>query len=511
MGKKKSAKKSPVQNQPKASQIINKKETTGVKADKINSSKENQNLNISEKKSKQAKNPFSNFIIPKNDSFSLLSDNSTGIEITQMSNENFESKKQSDEEIAGDEKTIETKTSCNEEVANIEPPELSLLDDFFDKTIVVQKKVEEETQASKIDWSFLKKQISREISENDVLENYKDSSNVYMQTVLHLFENMNIKVNEILQKKSLERILLEECYKSHLSNDYENIGKILNKTLNYELTNQDKITHFINFILLGDIESIKNLKENIKNEISSLKNSFFSIFDIANDLTGENKRLKNIINKMNNEYEEKNNKLVADNLKLKDGLFEIISRYIKVENQLESDLLEETKKVLEAKDAEIEKLNQEMEKNNEISKKLKNEAEKNNVKYLNQQINNLKEENKQLQKDNLTITKSMQKLTENNYKYSNDLVLFNNEIKKLISSDKIKTETILRQKSLIEMFQAKICNEVSPIEKLKRKKEELENKLKEESDYLRKQRILKEKDDCEKRLSDFLKIAHYKK
>ena len=93
-------------------------------------------------------------------------------------------------------------------------------------------------------------------------------------------------------------------------------------------------------------------------------------------------------------------------------------------------------------------------------KRQKNSENSSNIDELNTYILDLKKQIDKLQKDNLKITQNQTKLTEKNIKYQKDLIIFNNEIKKLITSDKIKTETILRQKKLIEMFQEKLINNV---------------------------------------------------
>ena len=69
-----------------------------------------------------------------------------------------------------------------------------------------------------------------------------------------------------------------------------------------------------------------------------------------------------------------------------------------------------------------------------------------------------------------------------------------------------KNDTILRQKSLIELFQEKLSGSSFPIEELRKKKLDIEHKLAEETDYFVKQNLKKESKDCEKRLSDFLSL-----
>ena len=96
-----------------------------------------------------------------------------------------------------------------------------------------------------------------------------------------------------------------------------------------------------------------------------------------------------------------------------------------------------------------------------------------------------------------------------NIKIKQENVLLSNELKKYMELVKMRNETIQRQKSLINMFQDRLTGyDQFPINHLKKKKEELEFKIQNERDVLKKDALRKAKNDCEKRLSDFIYLFH---
>ena len=109
-----------------------------------------------------------------------------------------------------------------------------------------------------------------------------------------------------------------------------------------------------------------------------------------------------------------------------------------------------------------------------------------------------------MQFDNVNFSDAIQKLTEKNIKLKQEVIGLSNENKKYTKALKQKNDSINRQKSLIEMFQNNLSgsSEFSIVE-LQRKKEELEIKIANEKDFLKKLELKREKQDCERRLSDF--------
>ena len=92
---------------------------------------------------------------------------------------------------------------------------------------------------------------------------------------------------------------------------------------------------------------------------------------------------------------------------------------------------------------------------------------------------------KRLQFDNVNFSDAIQKLTEKNIKLKQEVIGLSNENKKYTKAQ--KNDSINRQKSLIEMFQNKLSGSSEfPIVELQRKKEELEIKIANEKDFLKK-------------------------
>ncbi|ORD97928.1 hypothetical protein HERIO_258 [Hepatospora eriocheir] len=61
-----------------------------------------------------------------------------------------------------------------------------------------------------------------------------------------------------------------------------------------------------------------------------------------------------------------------------------------------------------------------------------------------------------LRQENINSTEDLRKLTEKNFKYKQNLILFNDEVRKLLDKNKLQSETIIKQKKLIEVMQFKL-------------------------------------------------------
>lgn len=333
------------------------------------------------------------------------------------------------------------------------------LNDFIDNSICINKidnsKITQLTKS--LDDLFLK----NDSSESDIiLDNINNQSKILnnldsidSKIIIDLFENINSKINELLQSKSYDYKLLKNCYKYIMLEDYTTVKKLLLSRID-PISKSDLMIHYLSGNGINEIKTIQKMLNDVQQKITVINPIINKIISLSHDLNKENIMLISKIDEIEKTATHKYDLLLLETNKFKNELINIIQFETSTndnnyDNKSISELFQLLKDHLNRYKNDI--LNVKRQKNSENSS---------NIDELNTYILDLKKQIDKLQKDNLKITQNQTKLTEKNIKYQKDLIIFNNEIKKLITSDKIKTETILRQKKLIEMFQEKLINNV---------------------------------------------------
>lgn len=333
------------------------------------------------------------------------------------------------------------------------------LNDFIDNSICINKIDDSKiTQLTKsLDDLFLK----NDSSESDIiLDNINNQSKILnnldsidSKIIIDLFENINSKINELLQSKSYDYKLLKNCYKYIMLEDYTTVKKLLLSRID-PISKSDLMIHYLSGNGINEIKTIQKMLNDVQQKITVINPIINKIISLSHDLNKENIMLISKIDEIEKTATHKYDLLLLETNRFKNELINIIQFETSTndnnyDNKSISELFQLLKDHLNRYKNDI--LNVKRQKNSENSS---------NIDELNTYILDLKKQIDKLQKDNLKITQNQTKLTEKNIKYQKDLIIFNNEIKKLITSDKIKTETILRQKKLIEMFQEKLINNV---------------------------------------------------
>lgn len=349
---------------------------------------------------------------------------------------------------------------------------------------------------------------------------FKDDKNtikedVYMESILGLFKSLSVKIDSFYDMRSTEKDIIEKLSAYLTVNDtksalqciqeYKNDGNIDFMTVYHSLL-QKTIPDFL--------ISLRQKLITIREDLFTYHNCYKEVEDKLYKKAEECERLKNIINQQSKDFKTQIDGLVLENTNMKDDLLKIYNGYStekNLESQLEVDIIRNIREVLHQKCEVIDDLREEVLKKDEIIGQFERKAQMFEVTHLNSQVDSLKQTQHKLQAENLNLTNIVNKLSEKNTKLKQELIFFNNEMKKAMEAINRKNETISRQKSLIELFQDKLGgNESFPIEELRRKKKEIEERLAKETDYFVKQDLKKEKEDCAKRLSDFLMLQSNK-
>ena len=316
------------------------------------------------------------------------------------------------------------------------------LNDFIDNSICINKIDDSKiTQLTKsLDDLFLK----NDSSESDIiLDNINNQSKILnnldsidSKIIIDLFENINSKINELLQSKSYDYKLLKNCYKYIMLEDYTTVKKLLLSRID-PISKSDLMIHYLSGNGINEIKTIQKMLNDVQQKITVINPIINKIISLSHDLNKENIMLISKIDEIEKTATHKYDLLLLETNKFKNELINIIQFETSTndnnyDNKSISELFQLLKDHLNRYKNDI--LNVKRQKNSENSS---------NIDELNTYILDLKKQIDKLQKDNLKITQNQTKLTEKNIKYQKDLIIFNNEIKKLI-----------------EMFQEKLINNV---------------------------------------------------
>lgn len=341
-----------------------------------------------------------------------------------------------------------------------------------------------------------------------------DCTNVYMESVVDLFRSLNAKVETLCLERSREKTALEKI-RSHLSvEDVKGARDVINSLKRAE----PEMNYLYESLIY---KKLPDILIGIRQELVTVKETLFLLRNCYNDIEGkfikkaeETERLQNLISQQSKDHKTQVESLISESNGIKDQLVEIYKEYSggTPESLLTEDVVEETKKLVREQAKLIKELREEIIRKDETIGRFERKASLFDVTHLTSQVESLKETQRKLQDENLNLTQIVNKLSEKNTKLKQELIFFNGELKKSVEMLARKNETITRQKTLIELFQEKIGGGTAfPIEDLRKKKQEIEERLEKENDYFEKQKLRKEKEDCTKRLSDFLTLQMNKR
>ncbi len=352
------------------------------------------------------------------------------------------------------------------------------------------------------------------INKKEEMEMLDDPDSVYMSTILNLFQNINEKMEYLIDDKVKDKAVIKECYKKLVSKNYTEATTMLKYNIgditNIKIDENEKQMVFIK-------EQMPNMLLDLRRECVLVKNLLFNLRSKARSLLTlyeknmfQQRKEKKIIKQKEEEFKRITQSLVSEANETKYKLIEILKTHApseSLESRLEVDLVENIKILIVGMEEKIKKLKEENTRNIKII---------NDNKRFADEIANTKEENikikdmcKKLQCENVNFSRAINKLNERNINDKKSLVLFNNELKKMKELIKTKNETIEKQKNLIYLFQNKLCvSTKSIIEELKNKQRIYTLKLKKEKDSFKKTVIEEELADVNKRLNDFLSLQN---
>ncbi|KAI5169553.1 hypothetical protein PAEPH01_0807 [Pancytospora epiphaga] len=334
-------------------------------------------------------------------------------------------------------------------------------------------------------------------------------TDVYMRNTLELFMRLNGKLEILLREKSSDRRIMEECYKRILRKDIKGALSCLRVHVNTD-EEEKSFKAFIEDKWPIYSRRIKGEMDSIRGLVIQMKNIFERLLDRLEMKGNECDRLSDVNKKQSIDYSIQLNSLISENDALKDGLITQLKRHGSPEalnSMLAIDLLSGVGKVLEEQTGELVKYRKSLLERDLQLDEFKRRESSLDVMNLSKQLEEFKRTEKRLQNENINFSETIQRLSIRNSKYKQDLVLFNNELKKSFETIRLKNETIERQKKLISLFQDKLsgCPDY-PIEELKARRREIDSKIVKEEDYLKRQVLERERIDCDRRLSDFIKL-----
>ncbi|ORD99570.1 hypothetical protein A0H76_628 [Hepatospora eriocheir] len=340
-----------------------------------------------------------------------------------------------------------------------------VLDDFIDDTIVLEKAPNEELENIKEAFKSINiKDLSLDGDEFESVKTNLEKSNiilsklsdedpihVYMKPILNFIEGIYKNIKVVNSLRSNDRELLEKCYVCLMNNDIDGAKLCLEST-----TDENGV----------DLLKFKSIKESLlkfQSEFNILITDFKLLSKLSKiisksnqELSTQNRILYERISKIDIDNDLKNRKLIEDANSLKDNLITLLSKHTVLDSRLENDLISRCASILNGKDKEIDKLKSDIiDLNSKITIK-EDYFKANNVESLQKENKELQEVIKKLRQENINSTEDLRKLTEKNFKYKQNLILFNDEVRKLLDKDKLQSETIIKQKKLIEVMQFKL-------------------------------------------------------
>lgn len=338
------------------------------------------------------------------------------------------------------------------------------------------------------------------------------SSSVYMAAAVDLFQRLDGKIEYLLSQRTIERTALEEALFLLSSGDPLQAAKALNRHLSSTHPSPDS-----RLLLSAAAEGLTRRVTEAQSLFLRMQKRLFDLqilFDrIASGSTARAADLVQLgqtLDQQSQSHQQQIDALVSDNNELKEGLTRILEKYgtaEALESRLQSDLFSSVEFLITSQDETIKSLREQIHQKDLKMRDHEKRAEEYDVVFLRRQLGEQKDRLRTLQSENLNFSHSVQKLSEKNIRHKQELILFNEELKKSLAAIKTKNDTIARQKDLINILQSKISGSYNyTVEELRQKKAELERQLSVEQDYLRKNHMEREIQDCAQRLTDFLQL-----
>lgn len=346
--------------------------------------------------------------------------------------------------------------------------------------------------------------ISYESFQND--ENKEAKA---MKGMLELFEQLNFKLDAMARWRSAEKSTITEARSFIELGRYDRAKRALSTHCNPDSCQADLLREVWNEEKLKMLNSVLKAKTAIS-KLELFVNNLLAIMDRK---ANENDRLREVIKSQHSEHLAQLESVVEENSNLKNGVVRLVQEYSHDPNsKLEDDLLLTLEISMKKSRDEVSVLSNKIAAQESEIKTLRSHESNLNLNQLKKRLESSFITRKKLEEQNLQFNEIIKKLSDENVKRRKDLETLNEEMKRIIHGSKRKDETITRQRVLIQLFQNKLGGScVVPIEELRRRKERIVQQLSVERDFIKKDILRKEAEDCDRRLSDFIKLQEKQK
>jgi hypothetical protein len=254
-----------------------------------------------------------------------------------------------------------------------------------------------------------------------------------MKSILDLYRALNSKIDKMAIVRTDNDFILENIYNYLILGDIK--GALDTFSSNFkERPNFSLIIRKLTEEMLPEFElKTKNLLLKIKDKLLALKELLKLSMEITYKKADECERLEIIINKQNIDYNQQRDSLLNEKNEIKDLLIKLLFDFgnsNSLISQIDLDLINEIKNILESKNANIFNLGKENEELKNMTKDLKLKIKNLESQTSTKQIEEQKEIIKRLQFDNVNFSDAIQKLTEKNIKLKQEVIGLSNENKK---------------------------------------------------------------------------------
>ena len=325
-----------------------------------------------------------------------------------------------------------------------------------------------------------------------------------------LFSQLNFKMDAIAKWRSTENAAICEAFHWLEMGDYVRAKGILKAHTNKEPEINSILVKMIIEILKEKKHELTECMIQIKDKMVKAEQVFNNLITNLMNKTDENTRLREMLKTQHEGHTNQMATVVEESNRIKSGLINLLEEFDSgkvIESKLEEDLVRDLRRLLSQKQNELKTEN---EKKTEYKKELdeyKKREKDIEVVSLRSKLIASQKMCKDLEDQNMQFSGAVHKLSEKNLKLKNDLSLFNEELKKRMKDSERKNETILRQRTLIKLFQDKlggVC--ISSVEELRERRERINRKMRVERDFLKRDALRKEMAECDRRLSDFIRM-----
>ena len=287
--------------------------------------------------------------------------------------------------------------------------------------------------------------------------NIVDDESEYFKLILKMFNKIDGMLDNMNNKETVEKSILQQCYKYAYVNKNKHLMMIL-KEYKVDITRNDIIVDFCYNAVDSQIDEIKIDLYNVLKQCSKYKEQTSKIFRFLDEYKEKTEIENGKVKKLLRNSEESQKKLVQDASKLKERLICILAEEIGEERiqdiNLEVEITDELVKVLKIKNEALLHQKNKIEMLTNQEKQLKGEVKKLLMKYEEMARNG--DRTISLQNENIDLSEKLNKMTEQHIQQQKKLVKYQAECQRLLASDESKTRTILRQRKLFDLLQTQL-------------------------------------------------------